>query len=70
MTEVQYQLLKIAVELAVSSQLRSDTIDRLAAVQKALENMTNAENKLSCKMQNSCSLVIYCNGEAQFNINI
>lgn len=70
MTAAQSQILKIAVELAVTSQLRGDTIDRLTAIQETLQKMSNEENVLSFKMQNSCTVCIYCNGKAEFNINI
>lgn len=70
MTEPQFQILKIAVELAVTAQLRGDKIDRITAIQETLQKMSNDENALSFKMQNSCSVCVYCNDEAQFNINV
>ena len=70
MTNAQYQILKIAVELAVTSQLQGDTIDRITAIEETLQKMSNSENVLSFKMQNSCNVCIYCNDKPQFNIDV
>jgi hypothetical protein len=70
MTDSQYQILKIAVELAVTAQLRGDRIDRITAIDDTLKNMSNKENVLSFKLASPCNACIYCNSEAQFNINI
>lgn len=70
MSNSQFQILKIAVELSVTSQLRGDRIDRLTAITETLQNMSNEENTLSYTLQNSCSVCIYCNDEAQFNISV
>lgn len=70
MTAAQSQILKIAVELAVTSQLRGDKIDRITAIQETLQKMSNEENVLSFKIQNSCTVCIYCNDKAEFNISV
>lgn len=70
MTTAQFSILKIAVELAVTSQLRGDRIDRITAIDDTLKNMSNKENVLSFKLASLCNVCIYCNDKPQFNISI
>lgn len=41
MNEPQSQILKIAVELSVTAQLRGDKIDRITAIQETLQLVEN-----------------------------
>lgn len=69
MTEVQYQILKIAVEMAVTANLRNGRIHKIAAIRDCLEKMSNDEHSLTYKITDG-SAAIFCNNEPQFNISI
>ena len=69
MNEVQFQLLKIAVEMAVTANLRNGRMHKIAAIRDCLEKMSNDEHSLTYKIT-AGSATIFCNDLPQFNISI